>query len=533
MRYPRTVLAVGAVAFLAHGLPLLAQSGIAGLSAAATVICSSQSGGREHCPADTSGGIALVRATGTVTCLLGRNWGYDDSGVWVAEGCGGEFVLGQSTRTPPPPAAATPPPAAALPPAAAPPAPPVEEAPEAPEAKPGPDYVGNLGFKLLENDKGQIYMRLFSYARYLNQKDLDPTYTNYFGDVQTVKQREDVQLTKFFLPFAGWFLTPQLRYYLYVWSSNTSQGDAAQVVGGGNLTWIFNEYAALGVGITSLPSTRSTEGQFPYWLGVDDRIISDEFFRGSYTTGIWLKGAITDGLNYQAMVGNNLSTLGVSASQLDNKLDTFTLMMNWLPTTKEFGPIGAFGDYEGHEDLATRLGAHWTTSTEDKQSQAGPDSIENSQIRLTDGSIIFARELFGPGINVDKVKYEMTSLDAGVKWQGFSLDFEYYWRHLSDFEGTHVEGIADISDHGYQLQASAMLVPRKFQIYAATGEINGIYGDGSEVRAGMNYFLRDMRGWRINAEWINLEDCPVGYTAVPYPVGGNGSIYTAVLEMNF
>jgi hypothetical protein len=127
----------------------------------------------------------------------------------------------------------------------------------------------------------------------------------------------------------------------------------------------------------------------------------------------------------------------------------------------------------------------------------------------------------------------MVSLDAGVKYRGFSLDFEYYWRTLSDFQGTGVEAIEDIDDHGYQLQVSAMLVPKKFQLYAATGEINGIYGDGSEVRAGMNYFLRGMRGWRVNAEWIRLEDCPVGYSAVPYPVGGNGDIYTAVLEMNF
>ena len=489
-----------------------------------TVVCESPDGARRHCPADTSQGVAIYRSISQTACLLGRNWGYDGQGVWVTEGCGAEFFVGVEPAVPsetpePPPVTPVPVPA--------------PEAGDEPSPEPGPGYIGNLGFKLHESNLGQIYMRLFSYARYLNQKDLDPTYTNYFGDVQTVKQREDVQLTKFFLPFAGWFLTPQLRYYLYVWSSNTSQGDPAQVVGGGNLTWIFNKYVSLGAGITSLPSTRSTEGQFPYWLGVDDRVISDEFFRGSYTTGLWLKGGITDGLNYQAMIGNNLSTLGVSASQLDNKFDTYTLMMNWLPTTKEFGPIGAFGDFEGHEDLATRIGAHWTQSTEDRQSQPGADSIENSQIRLTDGSVIFTRELFGPGINVDKVKYEMTSLDAGVKWRGFSLDFEYYWRHLSEFQGTNVESVENISDHGYQIQASAMLIPKKFQLYAATGEVQGRYGDGSEVRAGVNWFLREMRGWRINAEWISLEDCPVGYTAVPYPVGGNGSIYTAVLEMNF
>ena len=57
-----------------------------------------------------------------------------------------------------------------------------------------------------------------------------------------MQQREDIQLNKFFLPFSGWFLTPKFRYYLYVWSSNPSQGDPAQVVGAGNLSYVFNRY---------------------------------------------------------------------------------------------------------------------------------------------------------------------------------------------------------------------------------------------------------------------------------------------------
>jgi hypothetical protein len=105
----------------------------------------------------------------------------------------------------------------------------------------------------------------------LNQRNLDPTYVDAFGNTQTVKQRQDIQLQKFFSPFSGWFLDPRFRYYLYVWSSNASQGDAAQVVGAGNLSWTFNRFVTVGAGITSLPSTRSTEGQFPYWLGVDNR----------------------------------------------------------------------------------------------------------------------------------------------------------------------------------------------------------------------------------------------------------------------
>ncbi|HEU4517710.1 MAG TPA: hypothetical protein VFR77_10435, partial [Steroidobacteraceae bacterium] len=245
-----------------------------------------------------------------------------------------------------------------------------------------PEYIGNLGVKLYDGERAQFYMRLFSYARYLNQEGLDPTYTDSFGTVKTVTQRQDFQLQKFFLPFSGWFLDPKFRFYLYVWSANTAQGDPAQVVGAGNLSWVFNEHATLGMGITSLPGVRSTEGQFPYWLGVDDRMTADEFFRPSYSTGIWLKGAIVPGLNYNAMLATNMSILGGSASQLDSTIDTYSLMLNWLPTTQEFGPIGAFGDFENHQDVATRLVFHFTASTENSQEQPGSETIENTQIRL-------------------------------------------------------------------------------------------------------------------------------------------------------
>jgi hypothetical protein len=398
---------------------------------------------------------------------------------------------------------------------------------------PGPEHVGNLGFKIYESERAQIYMRLFSYARYLNQTGLDPTYIDFFGNTKTVPQRQDFQLNKFFLPFSGWFLDQRFRYYLYVWSANTAQGDPAQVVGAGNLSYVLNSHFTFGAGITSLPAVRSTEGQFPYWLGVDDRMTADEFFRGSYTTGIWTKGEIVPGVNYMLMLGNNLSTLGISASQLDNKIDTWSGMISWLPTTGEFGPLGAFGDFEGHTELATRIGVHFTHSTEDRQSQPGTDTIDNTQIRLTDGSIIFTPSLFGPGITVDKVQYDMASLDAGLKYQGYSLEAEYYRRKLSNFVGSGTGGIADIDDNGYQIQASAMLLPRLLQLYAGLSEIRGDYGNAAEWRLGVNYFPKRMRGLRVNGEWINLADCPVGYTAVPYPVGGDGNVFHMNFELNF
>jgi len=464
------------------------------------VSCQSQAGKRQRCAADTSSGVALLKSTGTAPCLLGKTWGYDDTGIWVSDGCSAEFLAKPSQ----------------------------EESKDK-----SPEYIPNLGFLLYSGEKGEIYFRLFSYARYLNQLALDPTFVDAFGTTRNVQLRQDIQLQKFFAPFSGWFLTPKFRYYLYVWSSNPSQGDPAQVVGAGNLSYTFNRFVTLGGGITSLPAVRSTEGQFPYWLGVDDRMTADEFFRGSYTDGVWLKGELNTKVKYMAMVANNLSILGVNATQLDNKLDTQSFMVAWFPTTGEFGLYGTFGDYDDHENVATRLAGHYTHSLEDRQMQPGTNAIENTQIRLTDGSIVFTPDLFGPGITVDSVDYQMMSIDAGIKYHGLSLEAEYYRRWLTDFTGTNTASITPVTDNGYQVQSSAMVVQKKLQAYLSGSQIFGRYGNASELRAGGNWYFTGERGLRVNLEWIHLNDCPVGYTAVPYPVGGNGNLFHVNVELNF
>ena len=466
------------------------------------IACASTPGERTTCAADTSNGVVLVRSTGDAPCLLGKTWGYDQTSVWVSDGCSAEFATGAAPQA-------------------------------TADERRSPKHIPNVGFLLFDGDKGQIYMRLFTYGRYLNQRNLDDSYVDAFGNTHTVERRQDIQLQKFFLPFSGWFLTPKFRYYLYVWSANTSQGDAAQVVGAGNISWTFNRFASVGVGITSLPSVRSTEGQFPYWLGVDDRLVADEFFRGSYTSGVWLKGELHTKVKYMAMFANNLSTLGVSAAQLDNRLDTQSFSLTWLPTTGEFGPWGGFGDYEGHEKAATRLGWHYTHSLEDQQSQPGTEAIENSQIRLSDGSVIFTPNLFGPGITVNEVDYHMVSVDAGAKYKGLALEGEYYWRWLRNLNGVNTSTLPGIDDHGYQLQSSAMPVPRILQIYVSGSQIFGSYGDPFDVRAGANWFVRKERGLRVNGEWMYVKGSPVGYTAYPFPVGGRGPVFHINFEMNF
>jgi predicted porin len=73
----------------------LAQQAPAGQTTPTVITCISKQGERQVCKADTTAGVVLVRSIGESECLLGKNWGYDDTGVWVANGCGGEFGVGK------------------------------------------------------------------------------------------------------------------------------------------------------------------------------------------------------------------------------------------------------------------------------------------------------------------------------------------------------------------------------------------------------------------------------------------------------
>jgi hypothetical protein len=390
-------------------------------------------------------------------------------------------------------------------------------------------YTENLGYKLVDTDKGDANLSIYSYVRYLNQKGTDSTYKDSFGNVTTLQERQEFQLLKVQIKFLGWLLDERFRYFLYAWSSNASQGQGAQVVLAGNLNYTFNDHLTLSGGIRSLPGTRSVEGNFPFWLNVDNRLMADEFFRPSYTDGIWAQGDIIKGLRYQVMLGNNLSTLGVSSGQLNNKIDTLSSALIWMPSTGEFG-IG-FGDFENHDTLATRLALHYTHSIEDKQAQPNTDAFENTQIRLSDGTVVFTPNTFGPGVTVNQLRYQMSSLDAGVKYHGFALEGEYYWRRLDQFEGPGAAGVPHLHDTGFQLQGSMMAIQKTLQLYLAGSTIRGQYGNPWDTRVGINWFPFKNRVVRWNTQVMYINRSPVGYNSLTYNVGSNGVIFNTDLEL--
>jgi len=364
---------------------------------------------------------------------------------------------------------------------------------------------------------------------------LDHTYTDHVGDESRIDLRNDLQLQKVMIYFRGWLGTPRFRYTLYVWTANTSQGLGAQVVSAGNLTYHASDLFEIAVGIAGLPTTRSVRGQWPGWLKVDNRTIADEYFRGSYTTGVWASGTLVQGpvhgLHYKTMLGNNLSQLGIDAAQLNGGFDTSATALWW--TFRDFGVYGAFGDFEGHQRAALSLGSEFTRSNETRQNQPGQNAPENTQVRVSDGGGIFDEGSLAEGVTVQRALYRMWAVDGALKYRGFGVDAEYFMRWVTDLHANGPLPRDRLFDHGGQLQLSAMLVKQTLQAYGFGSLILGQYGKPFDAGGGLNYFPFHTRILRFNAELLYAYHSPVGYLAYPIPVGATGPTFMANVEMMF
>lgn len=334
------------------------------------------------------------------------------------------------------------------------------------------------------------------------------------------------------LMFSGWVYDPKFRYFTYAWTSGANLGKQNQVLIGGNISYRFNDAFNLFFGVGPMPGTRSNLNVWPYFMGTDRRM-ADEFMRPAFTTGIWIGGELLPRFHYQVMMGNNLSLLGIDASQLDRKY-SFSGAVWWMPTTGEYGPRGSFTDYEIHQNVATRFGLGFTYSPEDRTNQPDPlSSGENTVIRLSDGLVAFDEGALAPGVTIKDLDFKLFSANAGFKYLGFALNGEYFARWLDNFNADGPLPQDSILDQGVQLQASYEIWPRVIDIYIGTSAIFGEFNDSWEVAGGFNWFPFNTRNVRWNNEVIHVDKAAVGSLYTPYLVGQTGEIVMSNLELFF
>ncbi|HEU4432284.1 MAG TPA: hypothetical protein VFR51_02750 [Pyrinomonadaceae bacterium] len=356
-------------------------------------------------------------------------------------------------------------------------------------------------------------------VRYLNTQSSVDTFTDHLGVVREVHKRNDITVNRSMFVFNGYIFDKRAKYNLTVWTS----AGAASIVVAGNIGWQFNKALTITGGYTGVPGSRSLVNTFPFFTSTD-RTMADNFFRPSFTQGVWANGEPIKNLNYLVFVGNGLNTLNISA----NKIDTNLLVSGsvWWEPLGAYGPPSRarnmYDDYFAEDKLRIRLGTSFTRSREDRFSNLDQSSPENTSIHNSDGVLTFATGAFAPGVTVQEALYKMWAIDGGAKYRGFAVNGQYYFRWLSEFEADGPLPLASTFDHGFELVAGKFVVPRKLMVYVRGSAVFGQFRDSHEYAGGVKWhFLPTERLW-MSAEVMRVQRAPYSGGFTPYTSGLTG-----------
>jgi hypothetical protein len=355
--------------------------------------------------------------------------------------------------------------------------------------------------------------------RYLNTLNSKETFTDHLGVVREVHNRNDITVNRSMFIFAGYMFDKRLQYSLTVWTS----AGASSIVVAGNIGWRFSKALTITGGYTGVPGSRSLVSTFPFFQPTD-RSMADNFFRPGFTQGIWASGEPLKGLNYLVFVGNGLNTLNISANKIDTNLLTAGSVW-WEPLGAYSEPGKSrqmYDDYFARKNVRIRIGTSFTRSREDRFSEIDQSSPDNTSIYNSDGVLAFSTGAFAPGVTVQKVTYRMWAIDGGLKKSGFSVNGQYYFRWLSDFEADGPLPLASTFDHGFELSMGKFVVPKKLMLYARGSKVFGQFANPYEYGGGFKwYFLPTERLW-MTGELMRVNKAPYSGAFTPYTAGMNG-----------
>jgi hypothetical protein len=355
--------------------------------------------------------------------------------------------------------------------------------------------------------------------RYLNTLDSETTLTDHLGVVREVHRRNDITVNRSMFTFAGYMFDPKLQYALTVWTS----AGAASIVVAGNIGYRFNNALTVTGGYTGVPGSRSLVNTFPFFQPTD-RSMADNFFRPGFTQGVWANGEPLKGLSYLAFVGNGLNTLNISASKIDtNLLVSGSVWWEPLGFYSEPGKSRQmYDDYFASPKTRIRIGTAFTRSREDRFSEIDQSSPDNTSIYNSDGVLAFSTGAFAPGVTVEQATYKMWAIDGGLKKSGFSVNGQYYFRRVGDFEADGPLPLTSTFDHGFELSTGQLIVPKTLVLYARGSKVFGEFGSPYEYGGGLKwYFLPTERLW-MTGELMRVHKAPYSGAFTPYTAGLTG-----------
>ena len=262
-----------------------------------------------------------------------------------------------------------------------------------------------------------------------------------------------------------------------------------------------------------------------------DRSVASTFFDVNRSLGWGLYGRAKKWrrpFNWSVAIFNGLVTGGAetgSSGSLDNNF-AYSARTSWYPCG-DWGS-GQLSDFDYHHSPATRVGAGWASSAINRTG-----STEFNSVRVVDSGKKLSLML---PMTVDQYRVNLYSIDASIKYAGWSWTSEYYFRQISDFQGA---AIPELFDHGFWLQAGKFVIPEKCELVARWSRVegeSGLLGAGTEssdeIAGGFAWYLRGENA-KLVIDLTRLNGAPIDSAALSIAPGDSGWLLRSQIQFAF
>lgn len=383
----------------------------------------------------------------------------------------------------------------------------------------------------LKNGKPKFTMKIGSWGQLRH---------NFFDSRGLTLDQNDLEFERLRLTFSGYAYNPNFTYS-FQFDADSDSGAGAQNVDmldyygtydfGADLFGAEKKRLALRFGRWKVGFNRARE-ESGTRMQFSDRSTASVIFDFDRSIAIALLGegvpTVGEKFTWEVALTNGIDNAGFRpsrAGQLDRNLG-MSARTNWLV-------MGDWGN-DGHADIdfrdipALRMGSGFTYTRPDVE---GVREFNFPRV-LAGGANINTALPAG----VTAYNLFMFANDLNLKYQGFSLVSETYYRHISGFAGF---GLASFSDFGYWNEVGYFVVPQKVQLIARHAHVRGdsgtlgVFDTSSDEVAGGIVFYFNKHNSKLTFDVTHLNGASASDSAINIRPGDLGTLYRTTYQWKF
>lgn len=356
-----------------------------------------------------------------------------------------------------------------------------------------------------------------------------------FDSHGSTADQHDVEFERLRLVFSGHVWSPELKYFIQL-DADSDQNESVDMLDYHityDLAKIFDVAPGnilIRAGKWKMPFNRA-RAESGWKMQLVDRSLASSFFdiNRSLGVGLIVKNEVSGRpVETRVALHNGFKTGAfqpVRAGELDKNIAVSGRMFSDI--VGEWEKDGE-SDLNPHQYPAIRIGGGFAWTQVDNEGLR-----EFRRQRVVDTGAILASLLPASVTAYDIAFY---SVDANLKYQGFSMHTEYYFRQIGDFSGAT---LPVQNDHGLLVQAGCFVIPKRLEaaarfsrIVGDSGTLGGAESSADEIACGLNWYFRGHHA-KLQFDVTHLNGAPVSDRALNILPGDNGLLYRTQFQLAF